>query len=324
MTLDPQAAAVLERAARANLPPYAELGAVAARALYRETRGALSPPPPDVARVEQLDAPGPAGPIPMRLYRGLGTTDDERLPALVYFHGGGWTIGDLDTHDVVCRELANLARCAVVSVDYRLAPEHKFPAAVEDAIAATHWTGRMAETLGLDPARIAIGGDSAGGNLAAVVALTVRDAGGPPLAMQVLIYPAVDMAADRPSHMKYAEGYMLTRESILWFTDNYLRGNADVADWRASPLRVGDVAGVAPAYVITAGFDPLLDEGKAYADRLHEAGVPVVYECFEGMIHGFVTMGGVIAAAHHAIYRAATGLKQAFARAERKPGRPVR
>jgi acetyl esterase/lipase len=321
MTIDPQAAAVLERAARANLPPYAELGAAAARALYRETRGALSPPPPEVERVEDLDAPGPAGPIAVRLYRGLGTADDERLPALVYFHGGGWTIGDIDTHDVVCREFANLARCAVVSVDYRLAPEHKFPAAVEDAIAATHWTGRMAETLGLDPTRIAVGGDSAGGNLAAVVALTLRDAGGPPLAMQVLIYPAVDMAADRPSHMKYAEGYMLTRESILWFTANYLRGSEDVADWRASPLRIGDVAGVAPAYVITAGFDPLLDEGKAYADRLHEAGVPVIYECFEGMIHGFVTMGGMIAAAHHAIYRAATGLKQAFARAERKPGR---
>jgi acetyl esterase/lipase len=321
MTLDPQAAAVLERAARANLPPYAEIGAVAARALYRETRGALSPPAPDVARVEDLAAAGPAGPIPVRLYRGLGTADDERLPALVYFHGGGWTIGDIDTHDVVCREFANLARCAVVSVGYRLAPEHKFPAAVEDAIATTHWTGRMAETLGLDPTRIAVGGDSAGGNLAAVVALTLRDAGGPPLAMQVLIYPAVDMAADRESHMKFAEGYMLTREAILWFTANYLRITEDAADWRASPLRVRDVAGVAPAYVITAGFDPLLDEGKAYADRLHEAGVPVVYECFEGMIHGFVTMGGMIAAAHHAIYRAATGLQQAFARAERTPGR---
>ena len=321
MTLDPQAVTVLERAARANLPAYAEIGATAARQLYRETRGALSPPPPEVAKLENLQATGPAGPIPVRLYRGLGTAEEDRLPALVYFHGGGWTIGDLDTHDVVCREFANLAQCAVISVDYRLAPEHRFPAAVEDAIAATHWTGRMADALGIDPARIAVGGDSAGGNLASVVALTLRDAGGPPLAMQVLIYPAVDMASDRPSHMKYAEGYLLTRESILWFTANYLRGTDDVADWRASPIRARDLAGVAPAYVITAGFDPLLDEGKAYADRLYEAGVPVTYECFEGMIHGFVTMGGMIAAAHHAIYRAATGLRNAFAGAERKPGR---
>jgi len=317
MTIDPQAAAVLERAARAALPPYPQIGAAAARELYRETRGALAPPPPEVAKVEDLRASGPAGPIPVRLYRALGAVADERLPVLVYFHGGGWTIGDLDTHDIVCREFANLARCAVASVDYRLAPEHKFPAAVEDAIAATHWIGRMAETLGLDPGRVAVGGDSAGGNLATVVALTLRDAGGPPLAMQVLIYPAVDMTVDRESHLKFAEGYMLTRESIQWFVSNYLRGAEDASDWRASPLRANDLAGVAPAYVITAGFDPLLDEGKAYADRLHEAGVPVTYECFEGMIHGFVTMGGVIAAAHHAIYRAATGLKQAFARAQR-------
>lgn len=318
MTLDPQAASVLERATRANLPPYARIGASAARELYRETRGALAPPPPEVAKVENLLATGPAGPIPVRLYRALGAADDERLPVLVYFHGGGWTIGDLDTHDVVCREFANLAGCAVASVDYRLAPEHKFPAAVEDAIAATHWVGRMAGTLGLDPARVAVGGDSAGGNLATVVAITLRDAGGPPLAMQVLIYPATDMAADRESHMEFAEGYMLTREAILWFTANYLRGAQDVLDWRASPLRARDLAGVAPAYVVTAGFDPLRDEGKAYADRLHEAGVPVTYECFEGMIHGFVTMGGVIAAAHHAIYRAATGLKQAFAQVQRR------
>jgi len=320
MTIDPQAAEVLERAARANLPPYPQIGAPAARKLYRETRGALTPPPPEVAKVEDLEASGPAGPIPVRLYRALGSEADERLPVLVYFHGGGWTIGDLDTHDVICREFANLARCAVASVDYRLAPENRFPAAVEDAIAATHWIGRMGDTLGLDSTRVAVGGDSSGGNLAAVVALTLRDAGGPPLAMQVLIYPATDMSVDRGSHLKFAAGYMLTREAIIWFTGNYLRGPDDAADWRASPLRARDFAGVAPAYVITAGFDPLLDEGKEYADRLHDAGVPVTYECFEGMIHGFVTMGGAIAAAHHAISRAAGGLKQAFARMQKKPG----
>jgi acetyl esterase len=312
MRLDPQAAAVLERAARANLPPYSQIGAPAARELYRETRGKLAPAPPEVAQVENLRADGPAGAIPVRLYRALGAPPEERLPVLVYFHGGGWTIGDLDTHDVVCRELANLARCAVVSVDYRLAPEHKFPAAVDDALAATGWVVRMADALGLDGARVAVGGDSGGGTLAAVVALAFRDAGGPPLAMQVLIYPATDLAADAPSHLEFAEGYLLTREAVLWFTGNYLRGPEDAADWRASPLKAPDLSRLPRAYILTAGFDPLLDEGRAYAERLHAAGVPVTYECFEGMIHGFVTMGGVIAAAHHALYRAATALKQAF------------
>ena len=312
--LDPQARAVLERIARANLPPYPQLGVGAARVLYRETRAKLAPAPPDVARVEDLSVPGPAGDIPARLYRALGVPDIERLPVLVYFHGGGWTIGDLDTHDVVCRELANLARCAVVSVAYRLAPEHKFPAAVDDALAATRWIARSADLLNLDERRVAVGGDSAGGNLAAVVALACRDAGGPRLAMQVLIYPATDMAADTPSHSSFAEGYSLTRETTLWFMANYLRNPVDAADWRASPLRATDLSRLPPAYVVTAGFDPLRDEGRAYGERLHAAGVQVTYECFEGMIHGFVTMGGVIAAAHHALYRASQGVRQAFGR----------
>jgi acetyl esterase len=315
--LDPQARAVLERIARANLPPYPQLEPAAVRELYRETRGRLGAAPPEVAHVADLRAPGPAGAIPVRLYRPLGSRAAERLPALVYFHGGGWTFGDLDTHDVVCRELANLARCAVASVGYRLAPEHKFPAAVEDALAATRWVGREAEALALDPRTIAVGGDSAGGNLAAVVALVARDEGGPKLALQVLIYPATDMAADTPSHAEFADGYVLTREVILWSRGNYLRSLDDVADWRASPLRARDHSRLAPAYVVTCGFDPLRDEGRAYAGRLRAAGVPVTYECFEGMIHGFVTMGGVIAAAHHALYRCSQGLRQAFAHAAR-------
>jgi acetyl esterase len=312
--LDPQARAVLERIARANLPPYPELGPAAVRELYRETRGRLGAAPPEVARIESLRAAGPAGAIPVRLYRPLGSRVDERLPTLVYFHGGGWTFGDLDTHDVVCRELANLARCAVASVDYRLAPEHKFPVAVEDAVAATRWIAREAGALGLDAGRIAVGGDSAGGNLAAVVALVARDAGGPPLALQLLIYPATDMAADTASHREFADGYVLTRDAILWSRANYLRSPDEVADWRASPLRAPDHSGLPPAYVVTCGFDPLRDEGRAYAERLRSAGVPVTYECFEGMVHGFVTMGGAIAAAHHALYRCAQGLRQAFAR----------
>jgi acetyl esterase len=312
--LDPQARAVLERITRAKLPPYPELGPAAVRELYRETRGRLGAAPPEVAGVESVRAPGPAGAIPIRLYRPLGAGAEERLPALVYFHGGGWTFGDLDTHDVICRELANLARCAVASVDYRLAPEHKFPAAVEDAVAATGWVAREARALGLDPGRIAVGGDSAGGNLAAVVALAARDAGGPALAMQLLIYPATDMAADAPSHREFADGYVLTRDAILWSRANYLRSPDDLADWHASPLRAPDLSRLPPAYVVTCGFDPLRDEGQAYAERLRAAGVPVTYECFEGMVHGFVTMGGAIAAAHHALYRCAQGLRQAFAR----------
>jgi acetyl esterase len=313
MQLDPQARAVLERVAHANLPAYSQLGAPAARTLYRETRGKLSAAPPEVARVADLRATGPAGDIPVRLYRPLGASEGETLPVLVYFHGGGWTIGDLDTHDVPCREFANLAHCAVVSVDYRLAPEHKFPAAFDDAVTATHWVHAQADTLGVDASRLAVGGDSAGGNLAAAVAIAFRDTRGPRIAMQTLIYPGTDMAADTPSHAAFAAGYLLTRDAILWFKGNYLRGPADEADWRASPLRAGDLAGLPPAYVITAGFDPLLDEGRAYADRLRAAGVKVTYECFAGMIHGFVTMGGAIAAAHHAIYRASLGLKHAFA-----------
>ena len=312
--LDPQARAVLERVARANLPAYPQLGAAGARTLYRETRGALAAVPPEVESVSDLHAPGPAGDIRVRLYRPRGAADAGPLPALVYFHGGGWTIGDLDTHDVVCRVLADLARCAVASVDYRLAPEHKFPAAVDDAVAATRWVAREAGRLGIDARRIAVGGDSAGGNLAAVVALIARDEDDPPLAMQTLIYPATDMAADTASHLRYGDGHLLTRDAILWFRGNYLRDGADEADWRASPLRAADLARLPPAYVITAGFDPLVDEGRAYADRLRAAGVPVTYECFEGMIHGFVTMGGVIAAAHHALARCAQGLRAVFAR----------
>jgi acetyl esterase len=316
MQLDPQARAVLERIARANLPDYSQLSVAAARTLYRETRGNLSPAPSDVARVENLRVPRGSGEILARLYRPIGSDEDDRLPALVYFHGGGWTIGDLDTHDVVCRELANLARCAVVSIDYRLAPEHKFPTAVEDAIAATQWVADRASQLGLDPDRIAIGGDSAGGNLAAVAALAARDAGGPQLAMQLLIYPATDLAATSASHHRYAEGYGLTRKAIEWFTANYLRSAADVDDWRASPLKASDLSRLPPTYIMTAGFDPLCDEGRAYSDRLHAVGVSVTYECFEGMIHGFITMGGAIAAAHHAMYRAAQGLRLAFASRE--------
>jgi acetyl esterase len=311
MPVDPQMKLVLERAAKAALPPLYSLSAPEARRQYKETRAALAPPVPQVAAVRDLAAPGPAGPVPLRLYRGLGTAEDAALPALVYFHGGGWTIGDLDTHDSVCRALANKARCMVISVDYRMGPEHRFPAAVDDCIAVTRWVAEQGAALGVDAARIAVGGDSAGGNLAAVVAIALRDAGGPPLVFQALVYPATDQRQDTQSHAKYAEGFLLTRGNLVWFRDNYLEPG-DYDDWRASPIRAADVSRLPPAHIITAGYDPLVDEGQAYADRLVAAGVPVLYECFEGMAHGFLSMGGVLAAANHALYRIGQSLNQAF------------
>ena len=310
MPVDPQMQAVIERVAKSALPPYYSVSVVEARRLYKETRAALSPPVPAVAAVRDLAASGPAGPIALRLYRGLGAQAGA-LPALVYFHGGGWTIGDLDTHDIICRTLANNARCAVVAVDYRMGPEHKFPAAVEDCVAATRWVAEQAAALGVDAARIAVGGDSAGGNLAAVVAITLRDAGGPPLVFQALVYPATDQRMDSASHSRFGEGYLLTRDNMLWFRDNYL-APGDYDDWRASPIRAADLARLPPAHIITAGYDPLVDEGRAYSDRLLAAGVPVLYECFEGMAHGFLTMGGVVAAANHALYRLGQSLALAF------------
>ncbi|MBE0623088.1 MAG: alpha/beta hydrolase [Burkholderiales bacterium] len=311
MPVDRQMQAVIERVNQSGLPPFYTVSAVEARRLYKETRGALAPPVPDVGEVRDLAAPGPAGAIPLRLYRGLGTEAGAPLPVLVYFHGGGWTIGDLDTHDIVCRTLANKARCAVVSVDYRMGPEHKFPAAVDDCVAATRWVAREATALSVDATRIAVGGDSAGGNLATVVAITLRDAGGPPLVFQALAYPATDQRMDSASHTKFGEGYLLTRNNMLWFRDNYL-ASADYDDWRASPIRAADLARLPQAHIITAGYDPLVDEGRAYSDRLVAAGVPVLYECFEGMAHGFLTMGGVVATANHALYRFGQSLAQAF------------
>jgi acetyl esterase/lipase len=312
MALDKQAQHVVDLIAGAGRPGYQTMTAPEARLAYKETRGPLQAPPPEIAAVADRSIAGPGGPLVLRLYRPRGSHADEVLPVLVYFHGGGWTIGDLDTHDVICRLLANGAGCAVAAVDYRLAPEHKFPAAVEDCWAALRWVHGQAAAIGVDAGRIAVGGDSAGGNLAAVVALLARDAD-LPLAFQLLIYPATDFANETPSHDRFAEGYMLTRASIAWFTGNYLARPADIADWRASPLRAASLAGAAPALVITAGFDPLRDEGKAYADRLAAAGVPSRYLCFDGMIHGFFGMTGAIDTARRAIDEAGAALASAFA-----------
>jgi acetyl esterase len=309
--LDPQARAYLDQAARAAPRPAA---VAEARSAYRASRLALAAPAQDVAETRELAIPGPAGAIAARYHRAWGAESGAPLPCVVYFHGGGWVCGDIDTHDAVCRGIANHARCAVVSVDYRLAPEHRFPAAPEDAGAALHWISANAASLAVDPARLAVGGDSAGGNLAAVAAIVARDAGGPPLAMQILVYPVTDLALESASYARLAEGYGLTREDMRWYRDHYLRDERDIGDWRASPLRAPDLSRLPPAYVITAGFDPLHDEGKAYAERLAEAAVPVTYECFEGQIHGFLVMGGVMAAAGHAVYRIGQAVRSRFSR----------
>jgi acetyl esterase len=272
----------------------------------------LQPDPPAVAVVRDLTAPGPHGPMKLRLYRGTGTREGDSLPALVYLHGGGWVIGDLDTHDGVCRALANAARCAVVSVDYRLAPEHKFPAAVDDCIAAMSWIAGQAAALGLDPARLAIGGDSAGATLATVVCLAARHRGASRLLLQVLAYPATDLAMTHDSHRRFTSGLPLTHGTMAWFRDLYLRNAADRGDWRASPLRAPDLNALPPAYVLTAGFDPLCDEGDDYARRLQAAGIAVVHRRYPHQIHGFLTMGRIIPAAHEAIAEIGTAVRNAF------------
>ncbi|HEY3186871.1 MAG TPA: alpha/beta hydrolase, partial [Solirubrobacteraceae bacterium] len=228
------------------------------------------------------------------------------------FHGGGWVIGDLETHDVLCRQLTAEAGIAVVAVDYRLAPEAKFPAAVDDAWAATRWVVAHADRLGIDARRIAVGGDSAGGNLAAVVALLARDAGTPKIALQALLYPVTDVGTEWPSYLAFADGYLLTSESMRWFIAHYLTSEKETADWRASPLRAPSLRGVPPALIVTAGFDPLRDEGEAYARALRDAGVRVDYVCYGGMIHGFIPMGRLIDTGNRGVAHVAASLREAL------------
>jgi acetyl esterase len=311
--LHPDAQKVCDLIIASGRPPIETLTPPEARFAYLASRPILQPDPEAVAEVLALEAAGPAGPVPLRFYRGQSVPKDRPQPALIYFHGGGWVIGDLESHDQLCRALANAAACIVVSVDYRLAPEHKFPAAAEDAIAAMRWIAANAARLGIDAAHLAVGGDSAGGNLAAVVSLAARDGGGPRLVHQLLVYPCTDMRMNWPSAERHAEQLPLTRAGMRWFIAHYLRSPADEADWRASPLRASSLEGLPPALVITAGFDPLCDEGEAYAKALRAARVPVAHERFEGQIHGFVSMGRIVADCGRAIALAASALKQSFA-----------
>ena len=309
--LHPQARALLDLMEARGVPPIHTLSPADARATYRDRRNVTQPPPAEVVEVRDLSADGPHGAIPLRCYRPLGA-DDEALPVLVYFHGGGWVIGDLDTHDSLCRALANASGCAVVAVDYRMGPEHRFPAAVDDALAATRWVHTHAAELRLDPARLAVGGDSAGGNLAAVVAIAARDAGDLPVAFQLLIYPATDMRRVHPSHTANGDSYLLTRDTMAYFHDHYIDDPKHDIDWRASPLLHADLAGLPPALVVTAGYDPLRDEGLAYAGALTAAGNRASQVCFERQIHGFITMGNVLDEAHTAVALCAAELQRAL------------
>jgi acetyl esterase len=302
--IHPQARAVIEYLSGLGTPSIDQVPAAEARRQYRETRAALRPPAPNLRHVHDLHAGG----VPVRLYR----PTERILPAFVFFHGGGWVVGDLDTHDVVCRQIAEQAHAVVVAVDYRLAPEHPFPAAVDDAWNATAWIAAHAVELGIDASRIAVGGDSAGGGLAAVVALLARDSRTLRLSSQVLIYPVTDLRAESPSYSEYADGYFLTRAGMRWYIAQYAPAVEAIHDWRASPLLAPWVHGVAPALIIGAELDPLVDEGAAYARRLQGARVPVEYHLLDGMIHGYLTMGGKIDAANHTVALTAAHLRKTF------------
>ena len=308
MAVDPQVAFVLDLVVKSGRPAYHTLSPKEARQLFIDTRPASTPQPPAIGSVRNLSA----GSIPIRVYRPAGVPDATRLPVLVFFHGGGWVIGDLDTHDTLCRQLTAEAGISVVAVDYRLAPEHKFPAAADDAWAATKWVVEHAAELGVDPGKLAVGGDSAGGNLAAVVALQARDAGGPAITLQALLYPVTDLGAETQSYRDLADGYMLTREGMRWFIAHYLGKPQDAEDWRASPIRARSFAGVAPALIVTAGYDPLREEGDAYAQKLRAAGVNVDHVSFGGMIHGFVPMGKLIDTGNRAVTLIAGSLRHAL------------
>ena len=316
--LHPQTRALLNLIEQKGFPPTHTLSPADARRFYRERRAFSQPAPPPVHEVRELAAPGPLGQIPLRFYRPAQSGPATKAPpVLVYFHGGGWVIGDLDTHDVLCRELANASGCAVVAVDYRMGPEHVFPAAVNDCFAATCWVRDNAAALGVDASRLAVGGDSAGGNLAAVISLMARDqqtGAALPICFQLLIYPATDMRQLTPSIQRNGQGYMLTQDTMNYFQGHYTGGNlAHHDDWRASPLLARSHAGLPPAFVLTAGFDPLRDEGLAYAQKLSDAGVTSTHISFERQIHGFITMGRVIEEANVAVRLCAAELRAAMA-----------
>lgn len=294
ITLDPHARRLLELARKAGYPPFQELTPAQARAAYAASWEAMQSPGGEVASVSDLQIDGPAGAMTIRIYRGLGTEPTDVLPCMVYLHGGGWVMGNLESHDRVCRRLATSARICVVAVDYRLAPEHPFPAAIDDAAATLRWVAASTERLRIHPAGLGVGGDSAGGNLAATLALMARDGSVPPVAFQALIYPAVDLMAESGSYRSVTSNVPLTAATMHYFIGHYTPEVADRLDWRASPMRAASVAGAPPALVITVAHDPLCDEGQAYAQRLEDAGVRVTKLHLNDQMHGLLSQGRLV------------------------------
>lgn len=311
MPLDPLLKALLDQMGAQPLPPVWEMEPAAAREAFAAMMGIVGPKEVAIGKVENMTMPGPAGDIALRVYSPVAA-GSAALPTLVFFHGGGFVIGDLDTHDGLCRILANEAGVRVIAVQYRLAPEHKFPAAVDDAIAAVKWVEANAALLGVDANRLAVGGDSAGGTLAAVAAQAAKEAGRPRLSFQMLLFPVTQIGEETASLREFAEGYFLERDTLTWFYAHYLPGDADRCDPRVSPLKCADVSGLPPAYAMLAGFDPLHDEGLAYAEKLRDAGVAVTVADHPDMVHDFIYMQAVLPQAQRALHAAAAALRDAL------------
>ena len=309
MPVDPQVQLLLDALASAEAPPLHTLTPEDARAAYAALAVARTGTG-DVATTEDLAVPGPGGDVPVRVYRPGGA--EAPAPVCVFFHGGGWVIGSIETHDALCKALAARSGVVVVSVEYRLSPEAPYPAPLEDCLAATRWVADNASDLGVDRGRLAVAGDSAGGNLAAAVAIRARDEGGPGIAFQLLLYPVVDHSFDQPSYVENAEGYFRTADAMRWFSGHYL-GGASPTEPLAAPLHAPDLAGLPPALVLTAEYDPLRDEGEAYGARLSEAGVHATVRRYDGMVHGFVSMYALIDAGSRGLDESAAALREALA-----------
>jgi len=312
MALDPESQRILDLTAAANRPAWNTLSPEAARAQYLSLRPGSQGPRPDGAGVTDRTIPGPGGPLAVRIYRPKAAAADAKLPCLVYAHGGGWVFGNLDSHDVLCAQFAIEAGIVVFAIDYRLAPETRFPGAFDDVVAGLKWVAANGASIGVDASRLAIGGDSAGGNLAAAASIWARDNNGPKLRLQLLAYPVTDGVGRSDSYKKFHDGYGLNGPVMEWFFDHYLPAKDQRGDWRLSPLRAKSLGGLAPALVITAGYDPLRDEGRAYAWRLQQEGTLADLVEFGGMLHGFLSSPMLLHGARRGTSLCAAALREAL------------